>query len=114
MQREILVILENKPGALARIVGLFHQRGYNIESLHVDPVTDIENYKEPLLQTKAQPTMSTSDSQEYSEFNHSQMRKVIAKRLSESKFSAPHYYLNVELDMSETIAFRKQCNTIPY
>ena len=41
------------------------------------------------------------------------MRKAIAKRLSESKFSAPHYYLNVELDMSETIAFRKQCNTIP-
>ena len=46
MQREILVILENKPGALARIVGLFHQRGYNIESLHGDPVTDIENYKD--------------------------------------------------------------------
>ena len=46
MQREILVILENKPGALVRIVGLFHQRGYNIESLHVDPVTDIENYKD--------------------------------------------------------------------
>ena len=46
MQRKILVILENKPGALARIVGLFHQRGYNIESLHVDPVTDIENYKD--------------------------------------------------------------------
>ena len=75
--------------------------------------SDIENYKEPLQQTKAQPTMSTSDIQEYSEVNHSQMRKVIAKRLSESKFSAPHYYLNVELDMSETIAFRKQCNTIP-
>ena len=75
--------------------------------------SDIENYKEPLLQAKAQPTMSTSDIQEYSEVNHSQMRKVIAKRLSESKFSAPHYYLNVELDMSETIAFRKQCNTIP-
>lgn len=54
MQREILVILENKPGALARIVGLFHQRGYNIESLHVDPVTDIENYKdiEALLNLK--------------------------------------------------------------
>ena len=46
MQRKILVILENKPGALARVVGLFHQRGYNIESLHVDPVKDIENYKE--------------------------------------------------------------------
>ena len=46
MQRKILVILENKPGALARVVGLFHQRGYNIESLHVDPVKDVENYKE--------------------------------------------------------------------
>ena len=46
MQRQILVILENKPGALARVVGLFHQRGYNIESLHVDPVKDVENYKE--------------------------------------------------------------------
>ena len=46
MQRKILVILENKPGALARIVGLFHQRGYNIETLYVDPVEDIQNYKE--------------------------------------------------------------------
>ena len=46
MQRKLSVILENKPGALARIVGLFHQRGYNIESLHVDPVKDVENYKD--------------------------------------------------------------------
>ena len=46
MQRKLLVILENKPGALARVVGLFHQRGYNIESLHVDPVKDIQNYKD--------------------------------------------------------------------
>ena len=46
MQRNILVILENKPGALARVVGLFHQRGYNIETLYVDPVKDVENYKE--------------------------------------------------------------------
>ena len=41
------------------------------------------------------------------------MRKVIARRLTESKFTAPHYYLNIELDMSETILFRKQCNSIP-
>ena len=75
--------------------------------------SDIENYKEPAVETIAQPIISSSDKQEYSEVNHSQMRKVIAKRLSESKFSAPHYYLNVELDMSETIAFRKQCNAIP-
>ena len=45
MQRKISVILENKPGALVRVVGLFHQRGYNIESLHVDPVENTSEYK---------------------------------------------------------------------
>ena len=34
------MLVENKPGALARVVGLFHQRGYNIESLNVAPVDD--------------------------------------------------------------------------
>ena len=41
------------------------------------------------------------------------MRKVIAKRLGESKFSAPHYYLNVDFDMDNAIAFRQQFNSIP-
>ena len=45
IKRKILIILENKPGALARVVGLFHQRGYNIESLHVDAVEDTIPYK---------------------------------------------------------------------
>ena len=44
---------------------------------------------------------------------NSQMRKVIAKRLAESKFSAPHYYLSVEFDMDAAIAFRKQYNQLP-
>ena len=42
IQRKLSIILENKPGALVRVVGLFHQRGYNIESLHVDPVEDLK------------------------------------------------------------------------
>jgi len=75
--------------------------------------SDIENYKEPTFQAATQTTLATEDIHDFKEVGHSQMRKVIAKRLAESKFSAPHYYLNVELDMSETIAFRKQCNTIP-
>ena len=45
IQRKVSIILENKPGALVRVVGLFHQRGYNIESLHVDPVNDLTEYK---------------------------------------------------------------------
>ena len=56
IQRKLSVILENKPGALVRVVGLFHQRGYNIESLHVDPVNDIEEYTyiEKILNIKLQ------------------------------------------------------------
>ncbi len=51
--------------------------------------------------------------EDFDEIKHSQMRKVIAKRLGESKFSAPHYYLAVEFDMDNAIAFRQQFNSIP-
>ena len=47
------------------------------------------------------------------ELANSSMRKAIAKRLSASKFSAPHYYLGVELNMDNAIAFRQQFNTLP-
>lgn len=40
MRRILSVLLENEPGALSRIVGLFSQRGYNIESLTVAPTDD--------------------------------------------------------------------------
>ena len=45
IERQLTLIIENKPGALARVVGLFHQRGYNIASLHVDPIEDFSPYK---------------------------------------------------------------------
>ena len=47
------------------------------------------------------------------ELANSSMRKAIAKRLSASKFSAPHYYLGVELNMDNAIGFRQQFNTLP-
>ncbi|CAG0905727.1 unnamed protein product [Cyprideis torosa] len=40
----------------------------------------------------------------------SQMRKVIAKRLGESKFTAPHFYLTMEIDMDNAIEARKAIN----
>ncbi|MBT6181715.1 MAG: acetolactate synthase small subunit [Halieaceae bacterium] len=40
MRRILSVLMENEPGALSRVVGLFSQRGYNIESLNVAPTTD--------------------------------------------------------------------------
>lgn len=46
----------------------------------------------------------------YSEENVSQMRKTIAKRLAESKFTAPHFYLTLDIDMDNAIAARKAVN----
>ena len=40
MKRVIALLMENQPGALSRVVGLFSQRGYNIETLIVAPTTD--------------------------------------------------------------------------
>ena len=45
IERQLTLIMENKPGALARVVGLFHQRGYNIDSQHVEPIEDFSPYK---------------------------------------------------------------------
>ncbi|MFZ1380430.1 MAG: dihydrolipoamide acetyltransferase family protein, partial [Saprospiraceae bacterium] len=42
----------------------------------------------------------------------SQMRKTIAKRLSESKFSAPHFYLTCEIDMDACVQAREQLNKL--
>ena len=44
---------------------------------------------------------------------NSQMRKTIARRLGESKFTAPHYYLTIELDMDNAIASRNTINALP-
>ncbi|MEC8098523.1 MAG: biotin/lipoyl-containing protein, partial [Bacteroidota bacterium] len=48
-----------------------------------------------------------------SEIQNSQIRKTIAKRLSNSKFSAPHYYLTMEINMNNAVEFRNQYNSNP-
>ncbi|WP_343182664.1 acetolactate synthase small subunit [Buchnera aphidicola] len=41
MKQILLILIENEPGSLSRVVGLFSQRGYNIESITVSPTEDI-------------------------------------------------------------------------
>ena len=61
-----------------------------------------------------QPITKISNGEEsFDEIQNSSMRNAIAKRLSLSKFSAPHYYLGVEFNMDNAIAFREQYNSIP-
>ncbi len=76
---------------------------------------DIENFTPVVVQSSAASIAKfvPSGQEDTDEVKHSQMRKVIAKRLGESKFTAPHYYLNVEFDMEYAIAFRAQFNSIP-
>tara|TARA_B110000037_G_scaffold188122_1_gene219193 strand:+ start:1949 stop:3208 length:1260 start_codon:yes stop_codon:yes gene_type:complete len=56
------------------------------------------------------PTIIAEES--FSEVKVSQMRKVIAKRLGESKFQAPHFYLTIEVNMNNAIKARKAMNEI--
>ena len=88
---------------------------------------DIENYtpsaapqpKAAPAETSAAPTVAVAPvslpqgEELVEEVKNSQMRKVIAKRLGESKFSAPHYYLTIEVDMDQAMASRKQINELP-
>lgn len=73
---------------------------------------DIENY-EPSASAASVGKFVPTGQEDFDEIPNSQMRKAIAKALTNSKFSAPHYYLNVEFDMENAIAFRKQFNSIP-
>lgn len=50
--------------------------------------------------------------EKYTEQNVSQMRKTIARRLGESLFTAPHFYLTISIDMSNAMEARAQINTV--
>ncbi len=74
---------------------------------------DIENYQSSSSGVANVGVFVPSGQEKIEDVTNSQMRKVIARRLGESKFTAPHYYLNVEFDMENAIAFRKQFNSLP-
>ncbi|REE08693.1 pyruvate dehydrogenase E2 component (dihydrolipoamide acetyltransferase) [Winogradskyella pacifica] len=73
---------------------------------------DIENFT-PAAQGASVGKFVATGQEDFDEIPNSNMRKAIAKNLAKSKFTAPHYYLNVEYDMENAIAFRKQYNSIP-
>lgn len=86
--------------------------------------SDVENYKADTAQTTVAPsTSATAETKtnfvnatanaQTEEVKNSQMRKTIAKRLAESKYTAPHYYLKIEVSMDEAIHSRGQINQLP-
>jgi pyruvate dehydrogenase E2 component (dihydrolipoamide acetyltransferase) len=85
------------------------ERGININKLNGSGDggriirRDIENY--------AGNTAVFSGIEKFSEEPVSQMRKIIATRLAESKFTAPHFYLTIEINMDNAIEARNSINT---
>ncbi len=84
---------------------------------------DVENFKEEEAKTAkvdsaeekkapAKPTITGTKLEEDKEIKVSQMRKAIGKRLSESKFTSPHFYETVDIDMKKAIEVRTALNEI--
>jgi pyruvate dehydrogenase E2 component (dihydrolipoamide acetyltransferase) len=66
---------------------------------------DVENFK--MAGATGMPVMTQ---EKFTEVGVSQMRKTIARRLAESKFTAPHFYLSISIDMSNAMQARKAIN----
>lgn len=85
---------------------------------------DIENFVPAAAPAVPSPAESAAEApaaiqlpkvvgeESFEEVRVSQMRKVIAKRLAESKFTAPHFYLTMEINMDKAVEARKSMNEI--
>jgi pyruvate dehydrogenase E2 component (dihydrolipoamide acetyltransferase) len=103
---------------------LAKEKGIDISKVHGSgdngriTKNDIDNFKEveqgastqPSAKPAAQPIISGQEG--YRDIDNSQIRKVIAKRLGESKFSAPHFYLTMEINMDNAMTARTQMNEV--
>ncbi|HMJ67842.1 MAG TPA: pyruvate dehydrogenase complex dihydrolipoamide acetyltransferase [Cyclobacteriaceae bacterium] len=83
---------------------------------------DVENYKPSAAPTQAPAKGGAAAApvvlpqvvgkESFEEVNVSQMRKAIARRLAESKFTAPHFYVTMEINMDKAVEARKSMNEI--
>ncbi|HTO16479.1 MAG TPA: pyruvate dehydrogenase complex dihydrolipoamide acetyltransferase [Edaphocola sp.] len=74
---------------------------------------DIENYvPSAAAATPLAANHSISGQESHTDIELSQMRQVIAQRLGESKFSAPHFYLTISVKMDKAIEARTEMNKI--
>ncbi|MFN0083719.1 MAG: pyruvate dehydrogenase complex dihydrolipoamide acetyltransferase [Ferruginibacter sp.] len=85
--------------------------------------SDIDGYKEQSTDQRPQTTIATASlrpstinyqpsTESYTDVPLTQMRKVIARRLGESMFTAPHFYLTMELNMDNAMAARTAINEV--
>lgn len=110
-----------KASPLAR--RLAAEKGINIAEVHGSGDSgriikkDIDSFVPATRQPQAPPASqqrvaAQSNQADFEDVPVSQMRKVIAKRLAESKFSAPHFYLTMSIDMDNAVASRTRLNEV--
>jgi pyruvate dehydrogenase E2 component (dihydrolipoamide acetyltransferase) len=108
-----------KASPLAKKVA--QEKGFNLSEIKGSGdngrivLRDVENHKPSAaapMATQPQAAAPVQQGAAYEEIPVSQMRKIIAKRLAESKFGAPHFYLTMEIDMDRAVASRNSLNEI--
>lgn len=122
---------EAEPGANGRVKAsplakkLAREKGIDLRTVHGSGdggrivKADIDNFA-PAAETPATtrtaepaPVFSPVSGEEgYTDIPNSQVRNIIAKRLAESKFSAPHFYLTMEINMDNCMTARVQLNEV--
>ncbi|HUQ67251.1 MAG TPA: pyruvate dehydrogenase complex dihydrolipoamide acetyltransferase [Flavitalea sp.] len=79
---------------------------------------DIDNFAPSKIEAPAQaatgvqPSKAPAGEVSYDDVPVSQMRKIIAKRLAESKFTSPHFYLTISVDMDNAVSSRTRLNEV--
>jgi pyruvate dehydrogenase E2 component (dihydrolipoamide acetyltransferase) len=104
---------------------LAKEKGIDISKIHGSGdggriiKADVDSFKEtgarsqePGVKPATVPQFVATDKEGFTDIPNSQMRGVIAKRLAESKFSAPHFYLTIEINMDNAISTRTQLNEV--
>ena len=110
---------------------LAQEKGIDIKSVHGSGdggrivKADVDSYSPQTAAASLQPAPSTakavtpvpvfapvSGEEGFTDIPNSQIRNIIAKRLGESKFSAPHFYLTMEINMDNAMSFRTQLNEL--
>lgn len=94
VRRDIEAVLSDEP------------QGPTVPAVRPEGVEEEPAYRRPAAAAPAK----TAD--RYESVRISQMRKAVARRLSQSKYSAPHFYLTIDVDMEKAIAFRSQLNEL--
>jgi pyruvate dehydrogenase E2 component (dihydrolipoamide acetyltransferase) len=72
---------------------------------------DVDHYVPYTAPASAPMYSAPAGTESFEDETVSQMRKTIARRLAESKFTAPHFYLTLDIDMDNAIAARKSLNS---